>query len=262
MPKARMEWAQYFRNVVHRYKVAIEGWPESIPFANLSSESSSLSQLELLLRKWKMGKTYWRELSSKEVEELCQKRDAQLENGEIEEPSHRTRSDKGKKCMRRSSDARSRKKYKSAETIDEGEEDDEGGDQAVDSTLPPTSAPLPPQPVAALTSTAGPNSGNPAAQATTPANVTAATDANANSLDPAQIGTAANTNPDRNVRPAICTNTTPNANHDVPTATAISTNADIGTTTTASPIRINRQPFFEELEDFLEEFDSTAMSLY
>ncbi|KIK13714.1 hypothetical protein PISMIDRAFT_118367 [Pisolithus microcarpus 441] len=47
--KAKMQWAQYFRNVVTRYWVIIDGWPEAILFANLSSMSSSLPQLEILL---------------------------------------------------------------------------------------------------------------------------------------------------------------------------------------------------------------------
>jgi len=40
-----MQWAHYFRNIVTCYQVAVEGWPTTIPFANLSSASSSLSQL-------------------------------------------------------------------------------------------------------------------------------------------------------------------------------------------------------------------------
>ncbi|KIK21689.1 hypothetical protein PISMIDRAFT_31748, partial [Pisolithus microcarpus 441] len=96
-PKAKMQWAQYFRNVVTRYQVVIEGWPEMIPFANLSSASSSLAQLEVLLRKWELGATYWKALSDDELNQLQQRRNEGLENGEIEEHSHRTRSDKGKK---------------------------------------------------------------------------------------------------------------------------------------------------------------------
>jgi len=127
-PKAKMQWAQYFWNVVSRYQVAIEGWPESIPFANLSGASSSSSQLEILLWKWEMGTTYWKELTDEELEELRQKRNTQIEDGEIQEPSRHTHSDKGKKHVRRSSDdPPSRKKYKSAESIVNS--DDEQGEE-------------------------------------------------------------------------------------------------------------------------------------
>jgi len=55
-----MQWPHYFRNVVSHYHVVIEGWPNGIPFTNLSTISSSLTQLETLLRKWEMGITYWK----------------------------------------------------------------------------------------------------------------------------------------------------------------------------------------------------------
>ena len=99
-----MQWAQYHRNIVRRYQVAIDGWPEDIPIANLSDVSSSLSQLELLLRRWKSGAIHWKMLSDEEVEELQEKRDKQLENGEIEARTRRTRSDKGKKRKHHLSD--------------------------------------------------------------------------------------------------------------------------------------------------------------
>ncbi|KAI6022386.1 hypothetical protein PISMIDRAFT_114200, partial [Pisolithus microcarpus 441] len=102
-PKAKMQWAQYFRNVVTHYQVVIEGWPETIPFANLSSASSSLAQLEVLLRKWELGATYWKALSDDELNQLQQRRNEGLENGEIEEHSCCTRLDKGKKRTNHSS---------------------------------------------------------------------------------------------------------------------------------------------------------------
>jgi len=112
----------------------VEGWPTTIPFANLSSASSSLSQLELLLRKWEMGATYWKELTDEEFEELRQERNEQLESGAVMEPSCRTRSDKGKKRTRsaaaNSEDSlRRSKKVKSAATVND--EDSEGGEEQV-----------------------------------------------------------------------------------------------------------------------------------
>ncbi|KAN0087912.1 hypothetical protein V8E55_006533 [Tylopilus felleus] len=48
-PKAQMHWSQYFHNVIVWYHVEIRGWPESIPFGNLSSTCGSIVQLEMLL---------------------------------------------------------------------------------------------------------------------------------------------------------------------------------------------------------------------
>ncbi|KAG1749167.1 uncharacterized protein EDB91DRAFT_1011812, partial [Suillus paluster] len=44
-PSARMHWANYWRSVVQRYLVVIEGWPDNIPFVNLSNVSSTLPDL-------------------------------------------------------------------------------------------------------------------------------------------------------------------------------------------------------------------------
>jgi hypothetical protein len=93
-----MEWKQYWRNVVKRYQVIIEGWPADIPFCNLSETSSALPDLEKLLRKWRCGKIYWRKLSGAELDRLDLERDTQIENGEIAAPAPRRRcSDYGKK---------------------------------------------------------------------------------------------------------------------------------------------------------------------
>ncbi|KIJ57835.1 hypothetical protein HYDPIDRAFT_103757 [Hydnomerulius pinastri MD-312] len=132
--EAKMQWAHYFRNVVQRHSVVIEGWPDGIPFSNLSSISSALSQLETLLRKWESGTTYWKQLTEDEFEELRAKRNQQLEDGEINDHTRRTRSDKGKKRKRisdldngdnsRRHHAGKGKNYKSAAVIESEHEDD------------------------------------------------------------------------------------------------------------------------------------------
>jgi len=121
----KMQWAQYHQNIIFCYQVAIDAWPKDIPFANLSNVSSSLSQLELLLQKWKSGTIHWKKLSDEEDKELQQKMDREIENGDIEERPRHMHSDKGKKHKRHSSDNNppSWKKYKSAEII---EDEDEG----------------------------------------------------------------------------------------------------------------------------------------
>ena len=83
-----------------------------------------------------MEMTYWKEISDEEVEELQQKRNEQIEGGEIEEPSCFPCSDKGKKYVHHSSDdPPSCKKYKSTATIVNS--DDEGGEEPEKSGLPP-----------------------------------------------------------------------------------------------------------------------------
>ena len=98
---ARMEWKHYWRNVVKRYQVIIEGWPDNIPFRNLSDVSNSLSDLEDLLRRWRCGTTYWKKLTARELQTLDLERDTQITNGEVDAPApRRRRSDYGKKRPR------------------------------------------------------------------------------------------------------------------------------------------------------------------
>jgi hypothetical protein len=75
----------------------IEGWPSGIPFCNLSDASSSLSDLEGLLRDWRSGKIYWKQITGRELRDLEKDRDVQIHNGELEVPSRRRRSDYGMK---------------------------------------------------------------------------------------------------------------------------------------------------------------------
>ncbi|KIK76926.1 hypothetical protein PAXRUDRAFT_96019, partial [Paxillus rubicundulus Ve08.2h10] len=122
-PKAKMQWAYYFQNITQCYMVIVEGWPDSIPFANLSSVTSSLPQLEMLQCKWEMGTTYWKKLTEGKYSELRQKCNEQLESSELMETSCHTHSDKGKKCSHRSTEdlddtPHGNKKYKSVETIE------------------------------------------------------------------------------------------------------------------------------------------------
>ena len=112
VPGAKMEWIHYFRNVVKRYSVIIEGWPPEIEFVNLSS--ASIDNLQKLRRKWKQGTTHWKKLSLAELEKSEKEHDAQIEDGEIQAPPlRRTRSDKG------------RKRRRSDNVINDDDEDDE-----------------------------------------------------------------------------------------------------------------------------------------
>ncbi|KAG1727171.1 uncharacterized protein EDB91DRAFT_1061285 [Suillus paluster] len=99
-PDAKMQWVHYWRNIVQRYLVVCTGWPDKIPFENLSKVSSSLADLEMLERKWKSGKIHWRRLENEKFEQLHRERNEKLDSGAIIEHCHRTHSDKGKKCTR------------------------------------------------------------------------------------------------------------------------------------------------------------------
>ncbi|KAG1724144.1 uncharacterized protein EDB91DRAFT_1005496, partial [Suillus paluster] len=72
VPKATMQWANYWRNVVQHYCVICEGWPGHIPFKNLSEASSSLPELDMLLDMWKTKLIYCGLLDEAEYQQLLQ----------------------------------------------------------------------------------------------------------------------------------------------------------------------------------------------
>ncbi|KAG1884169.1 hypothetical protein F4604DRAFT_1575016 [Suillus subluteus] len=123
-PEARMHWANYWRNMVQRYLVIIEGWPDNIPFVNLSSVSSALPDLEMLLRKWESHAIHWRRFDKDEYCALQEERNKKLESGEVAEERHQTHSDKGKKCVRALGGSQGKKAYKSAEMVVSDDEDE------------------------------------------------------------------------------------------------------------------------------------------
>ena len=83
---AQMEWKHYWVKVVARYNVVIEGWPDGIPFKNLSLASSPLPVLNNLLHSWQDGMTHWKKLTSDETDQLI---DDMKARGEIQEPEPR-----------------------------------------------------------------------------------------------------------------------------------------------------------------------------
>ncbi|OSC97083.1 hypothetical protein PYCCODRAFT_1377920 [Trametes coccinea BRFM310] len=64
----RMKWSTYWRDIVYEHAVAVEGWPDDIPFENLSSATSSLARLELLCVKWMVGTTRFRSVPLEELD--------------------------------------------------------------------------------------------------------------------------------------------------------------------------------------------------
>ncbi|KAG1877137.1 hypothetical protein C8R48DRAFT_590638, partial [Suillus tomentosus] len=139
-PHATMQWTHYFRNVVQRYQVVIEGWPDNIKFTNLSNVSSALPELQMLERRWQSGATKWITIDDDELERLRLERDEQLERGEVVDHRRHTRSDKGRKRRQPAASQKVttdwQRKHKSAEFIESSDEEDEP-DQ------PPTSSASP-----------------------------------------------------------------------------------------------------------------------
>ena len=65
-----MRWPSYWKDIVVKYKVVIEGWPyEEVPFRNLS-DVSNLQRLELLLKGWQEKTIYFRRISDAEFAAL------------------------------------------------------------------------------------------------------------------------------------------------------------------------------------------------
>jgi len=122
-----MQWAYYWRNVVRRHQVCIEGWPEKHPFKNLSEISIPITDLEDILRQLRAGRIYWRKLTDEEFNELDEQREADILAGNIKEPARRRRSDYGKKRPRNknASDGNQgpAKKHRSRSIIDTDDED-------------------------------------------------------------------------------------------------------------------------------------------
>ena len=65
-----MRWPSYWKDIVVKYKVVIEGWPyEEVPFRNLS-DVSNLQRLELLHKGWQEKTIYFRRISDAEFAAL------------------------------------------------------------------------------------------------------------------------------------------------------------------------------------------------
>ena len=65
-----MRWPSYWKDIVVKYRVIVEGWPHNeVPFRNLS-DVSNLQKLEVLLRGWQSGDIYFRQLVDGEFEAL------------------------------------------------------------------------------------------------------------------------------------------------------------------------------------------------
>ncbi|KAL4071584.1 hypothetical protein V8B97DRAFT_2023740 [Scleroderma yunnanense] len=149
------QWAHYFHNIIACYLVTIEGWPNCIPFTNLSTVSSALLDLEILLRMWESGSIFWKQLSEEEYEALHLKHDAKLNSGELIEHTHRTCSDKGiKQAQQNNATRNSQHAFKSAESVPTDTEDEDNDSRSTHT--PATMATTPATTSTTLATTAGP----------------------------------------------------------------------------------------------------------
>ncbi|KAG1842845.1 hypothetical protein F4604DRAFT_1689765 [Suillus subluteus] len=126
-PDANMQWALYFQNIVQCYQVMIEGWPDNIPFANLSQVSSALPELDRLFQRWKLGAMHWKTLTDEEFEKILQEHNDKLDHGKINDHRQWTQSDKAM-----DSSLRSRKKYKSAATVEDSDKENNAEEEEND----------------------------------------------------------------------------------------------------------------------------------
>ncbi|KAG2337985.1 hypothetical protein BDR05DRAFT_1004606 [Suillus weaverae] len=136
-PGANMQWAHYFRNIVEHYQVIIVGWPDNIPFVNLSKASSALPELQKLFDMCETGITHWKTLTDEEFAKLREECNAKLKRKKCERPT--TTINDG--------NATRRKKYKSMETIEDSDKENDdadiGEDNGNDNDREMTHAPTP-----------------------------------------------------------------------------------------------------------------------
>ncbi|TFK67057.1 hypothetical protein BDN72DRAFT_899278 [Pluteus cervinus] len=97
-PTARMEYVHYWEKVVRRYHVVLEGWPDKLPFKNLSDCADSLYDINLLQDQMKNQLLSWKKLTEIEFDELDEIRQLDIAEGRVPGPKPRkVRSDRGQK---------------------------------------------------------------------------------------------------------------------------------------------------------------------
>ena len=128
-----MEYKLYHENVVHCHLVMPVGWPQNIPFKNLSKCSSFLQELQNFFKSLADGETHQKPITEKELNKLKNEHQKQIDDGEIAPCApHQRHSNHGKKRKQdiqlsedKDSDARQKqrkRKYKSAPRISSNDE--------------------------------------------------------------------------------------------------------------------------------------------
>jgi hypothetical protein len=95
-----MSYVNYKADVVIRYGVILEGWPEGIDFACPSKLGNNISILNRLKDAVVSGNCKFRALSTAEHRRFREEYDQQVASGELVIPSRKTRKDAGKKHTR------------------------------------------------------------------------------------------------------------------------------------------------------------------
>jgi hypothetical protein len=99
-PNAVMSYVNYKLDVVIRYGVILEGWPEGIDFACPSKLGNNLSVLNRLKDAIVPGTCKFRQLTTAEHRSFREEYERQLASGQLANPSRKTRKDAGKKRTR------------------------------------------------------------------------------------------------------------------------------------------------------------------
>jgi hypothetical protein len=95
-----MSYIHYKRDVVLRYGVILEGWPEDIEFACPSKLGNNLSILTRLRDAVVSGSCLFRPLTTAEQRHAQEEYDQQVAGGEVIQPVRKTRKDAGQKRSR------------------------------------------------------------------------------------------------------------------------------------------------------------------
>ncbi|KAJ7291855.1 hypothetical protein C8J57DRAFT_999582, partial [Mycena rebaudengoi] len=91
-----MNYENYLKAVVLGYKVKLVGWPEVIPFKNLTN-IHTVNIMQILYNTLEDGSCHWVKLSNAELVKSRETYYAKVEAGEIEPRKRKERADKGQK---------------------------------------------------------------------------------------------------------------------------------------------------------------------
>ena len=68
---------------IQHHKIIIKGWPNAIPFKNLSKGLGALMELENLLEMWQIDMTYWKAITEDKLQVLENKCQQEIDVGNI-----------------------------------------------------------------------------------------------------------------------------------------------------------------------------------
>lgn len=94
--KAKMSYKNFFEDVVTHYQVKIEGWPEHIPFGDLSEVVTNIHNIKTVQQTWLTGKTKFHVLKEGEYQILFEENENMIVEGQKDRSSKQIQSDKGK----------------------------------------------------------------------------------------------------------------------------------------------------------------------